>query len=82
MLPIDTTKFTPTERAILELLSDGKAHHRDAIRDHCDIASSDKVSFHVRNIRKKIERVGQAMPCILINRRIHYQHFVMLNHEE
>lgn len=79
MLPVDTTKFTKTERAILEILSDGKPHHRDELRDRCDLSGSSSVTKHIQKMRPKVARVGQLIPCVLVNRRIHYQHVQMLD---
>lgn len=79
MLTIDTTKFSPTEVEILTLLSDGKPHHRDEIRDKCVLSTSTQVSQHIQRIRKKVARVGQAVPCVLEKGRICYQHVQLLD---
>lgn len=79
MLPVDTTKFTKTEQLILEVLSDGKPHHRSEIMEKADLMSMSSVSEHICRIRKKLVRVGQTIPCVLTGRKIHYQHLRLLD---
>jgi DNA-binding response OmpR family regulator len=73
--------FTPTERAILKVLEDGKPHPRDELRACLPdkLGNFQNVNVHVTNLRRKLRPRGHNVVCLLIQRRIHYQHVMLLH---
>ena len=76
-----TTGFTPTEQAILQVLSDGMSHSRaelqPCLRD--ELGSADNVKIHITNIRKKLRPKSEDIIC----QRVHlaeatYRHIRIL----
>lgn len=58
------TKFTPTEKKILELLMDGQGHTKREIFDKCipdELARLSAVNNHLLNLRKKLAPGGQGI---------------------
>ncbi len=75
-----TDRFTPTEQAILELLSDGMPHPRDEVKRLLpdDLADARAIAVHVCNLRRKIGRVGQDIIFTIDRRRKCYRLVRML----
>lgn len=54
------TNLTPTERRIIEVLSDGFRHSMDEVKKVIDSEADNKLVYqHIRNTREKLERVGR-----------------------
>lgn len=74
-------KFTPVERRILEVLSDGKDHTKTELHGclNDDMGPKSNVSVHVFNIRKKIQPHGQDIVCVYYKRKWLYRHVCHLH---
>lgn len=71
--------FTPTERAILDILSDGQPHAKDELIACLpdDLGDFGNVQNHLTNIRKKI-RPREDIIAQLVQRRVYYRHIRVL----
>lgn len=67
-------KFTPTERRILDKLSDMREHTLKELRDCLDNkdAEVNTVYVHLMRIRGKIETQGQSIALIMRDRKRYY----------
>jgi len=73
------TKFTPTEKKMLEILSDGRPHRRKELHACCGPSSERGTVYrHVSSIRTKLKPKGENIVCVLLNRSVHYQHVRLL----
>ena len=74
--------FTPTERRILSLLSDGLPHKRKEVHGCLDddLAAMAAIRWHIMNLRTKLRRSGQDIVCELVGRTINYRQVRLLNH--
>ena len=56
-------RFTPTEQRIVDLLADGLQHTKDEMVKclHDDLAPAAALYFHIYNIRRKIEPLGEYL---------------------
>lgn len=72
-------EFTPTELRMLEVLSDGRQHTRKELHAclYDELSSLKTVKFHVSTLRKKLERRGETIVCVL-NNGVHYRHVRLL----
>ena len=72
--------YTPTELAILRLLSDGQAHALSELHQCLpdELSALSAVYVHVSNIRKRLRLSGQTIVCEIANRRCYYRHVVLL----
>ena len=72
--------FTPTERAMLAVLSDGLPHRRQeliaCLPDELGLAVN--MQMHVSRARKKLRPVGQDIVCEIVNRQFCYRHVRLL----
>lgn len=74
-------KFTPTEKRILTVLSDGLPHTRQELH-RClsdELAELSAIQPHISRIRRRLQNKGQDIVCVLCNRQIQYQHVRILN---
>lgn len=57
--------FTPTQKRMLAVLSDGEGHTREELHACLgdDLASGGAVRVHIAILRKKLAQVGQAILC-------------------
>lgn len=69
--------FTPTERAMLEIFSDGERHPLQELKGCCGPCSPITVKTHLSNIRRKLRPRGEDIVCVF-NRGYFYQHVRML----
>lgn len=77
-MPGDT--FTPVERKMMRVLSDGLPH-RPAELHAClndDLAPVNAFRWHVSNLRKKLRPGGEDILCEIWNRTVHYRHVRLL----
>lgn len=72
-------KWTPTQAAIVKLLSDGLPHTRDEIYALLPDVWNDLtvVKNHITRIRSRLP-LTQTIVCELLNRRIAYRHVRLL----
>ena len=71
--------FTETQQKFIDILSDGKSHHRTELRNAIDSqATFANVHDHLYLLRKKLRPIGQDIICELANRRICYRHVRLL----
>ena len=82
----ETLRFSPTQRRILKLLSDGEPHRREELL-RCIDEETDPKKFtadgrnlqkHLCLIREKIRPRGHDIVCQLLHRAIHYRHIITL----
>lgn len=73
--------FTTTQKALLNLLSDGEPHKRQELMDVLgdELASRNALQCQLQLIRGKI-KPAQNIVCVLRNRTIHYQWVALLSH--
>lgn len=71
--------FTTTEQAMLDILSDGKPHHRKELHACCGPSLAKVVTVHIVSIRKKLPP-GQNIVAVVGNhgKKPMYQHVRML----
>ena len=77
--------FTPLERRMLDLLSDGLPHLRSELHACCEDELSrpaSAVGQRLSKIRKKIRPVGEDIICRLYHGKLHYQHIKVLSNPE
>jgi DNA-binding CsgD family transcriptional regulator len=70
--------FTPTERAMLKVLSDGRRHSKDDLKCCCGPCGSQTVNFHLANIRRKLRARHEDIVCVLRHKSLWYQHVRLL----
>lgn len=73
-------KFTPTQRRIMHVLSDGLPHHRDEVLRCIDdpMASRSNVANHILLVRRKLRPLGHDIVCELYRASIYYRHIILL----
>ena len=71
--------FTPTERAMLEILSDGKLHTREELKTCCGPCSMPAIKYHLVNIRKKLKKRCEDVVCVRARYGFFYQHVRLLD---
>jgi hypothetical protein len=73
-------RFTPTEQAALDLLSDGNPHHRDQFLPLIPHGQGDhtNVKTLIQLLRTKLRRKGHDIVLITLNRQKHYRHVILL----
>lgn len=75
------SKFTPVQRKIMDLLSDGRPH---TVAELCDCLWDDQAAYstvrvHIMNIRKILRPKGHDLVVTrLMARQIAYQHVMLL----
>ena len=72
--------FTPTQKRILEALSDGLAHPKAELATYLwdDQGAVSNVQVHISNMRKKLRDRGEYIICELRGYQICYRHVVLL----
>lgn len=68
--------FTPTERKIIHLLSDGRRHLNIEVARVVDpeVLSTKGLKMHFKNLRSKLNPIGQEIVCIRYFGKYYYQH--------
>jgi hypothetical protein len=76
--------YTPTQRRILDILSDGQPHLRkDVMLAMQDTeASREALAVHIARIRRKLLPIGQTILGTRKDRRFYYIHVRLLNNQE
>ena len=72
--------FTPTQKRMLELLSDGLPHRREELHKclEDDLSQLNAIQPHISRIRDKIRGKGEDIICVYFERTIGYQHVRVL----
>jgi len=75
-----TVGFTPTQQRMLNLLSDGLPHSREAMLEclQDEQVCSTAHTPHLLAIRKKLRPKGEDVICEYIKRRPYYRHVRLL----
>ncbi len=73
-------RFTKVETRILNVLSDGLAHHKTELHGclNDELGPVSNIQMHISNMRKKLLPKGENIICELSNRRIFYRHVRLL----
>ena len=73
--------FTPTQQRILALLSDGKAHRHEEIRQCLpdELGDRHNIAAHLTAIRKVLRPRGEDIACQHIAREHYYIHVRLLH---
>lgn len=76
-------KFTPTQQRIMDVLADGKPHHKSELHeclfDDMAVDKDDSVSKHIIQIRKKLNPDGYDIVTNMRNRKCYYMHVRLLS---
>lgn len=75
-----TEEFTPIQKKMLGVLSDGLPHSRDELQTCLwdELAGKTAVAYHVSLIRAKLKRKGETIVCEFVNRARLYRHVRLL----
>ena len=65
--------YTPIERAILTILSDGKGHPADELHKCCGPSSRSALRKHISCIRKKLKPRGENIVFVNTGKGLRYQ---------
>jgi len=77
-MTMDHNGFSPTQRRMLEVLSDGQPHAKSELHKACGPCSEKTVVVHIFNLRKKLQRHGHDVACRRVRSRWCYQHVRLL----
>lgn len=71
---LEETRFTPVQRAIMDVLSDGKPHTKEELKSCLwdDMGVSKTVIIHISNIRKIIRPLGYIITIQVYRRTCSY----------
>lgn len=81
-MPIE--KFSPIEKKLLAVLSDGAPHPKYELLPVLDNQTNVKLlSLHMHNIRKKLQMIGQTVVCVSYGRKgTAYMHVRLLHNDD
>ena len=67
--------YTPTEKRIINLLSDGRAHSREEIHEllEDELSPLSAINYHITNLRSKVKGRGLIILCVSVRRNLRYQ---------
>lgn len=74
-------QYTPTQRRLLDMLSDGKPHRREELYGCIDDELADVAKclrVHLTHLRKKLRKLSQDVLCELHRGKPHYRHVMLL----
>lgn len=72
------SEFTPIQRAMLQVLSDGMPHTREELHACCGPSSRGTIQVHICELRKRLRQRSENILCVLSSKGIRYQHVRML----
>lgn len=77
---VDYRQFTPTQQAMLKVLSDGMPHTREELHACLpdNLGALSNIRAHIANIRKALRPIGQDVVCELFRGTIHYRQIRLL----
>lgn len=72
--------YTPTEKRILDLLRDGRPHHRKEVHAclEDDLSDISAIYPHMTRLRNKLQPSGQDILAVTTGRTTYYQQVVLL----
>lgn len=72
--------YTPTQKRIIAVLSDGKRHERKEVLESLgdSQAGYNNLHYHIHKLRRVLEEGGQTIVCELYKRKIHYRQVRLL----
>lgn len=68
------TKPAPIREAILELLADGRPHHKKELHALCGPSNLRSLTSHISTLRLILRPRGEDIVCEFANRTIYYRH--------
>jgi DNA-binding response OmpR family regulator len=73
-------EFTPTERRMLDMLSDGQGHRKEELHTCLsdELSSVETVRVHIHTLRKKLQRSGHDIVCVINKGDAYYRHVITL----
>lgn len=72
--------ITPTEKKIIDLLSDGLPHGRFSVQECTgEKIELNTLAVHLFNIRRKLRPFGRDILTVLCKGGIHYQYVILLS---
>lgn len=76
--------FTPIQERVIQLLSDGKRHHREEIKlaIHDDKIADSTVRAVVFRLNKRLEPVGEKILCEYSGNRYSYRHVRLIGRQD
>jgi LmbE family N-acetylglucosaminyl deacetylase len=81
MAEVRAVKLTPTQRKMLDLLSDGMPHTRESLHaclwDECGPLSN--IQMHISALRKIVRQDGEDIVCVIFDQEPHYRHMRMID---
>jgi len=71
--------FTPTEKRIMDLLSDGERHARAEVHSliNDELSDLNNMRLHILNLRKKLPE-GEAVLCEISGYKTFYRHVKLI----
>lgn len=71
---LEEVRFTPTQREIMNLLSDGKTHTKEELHKllYDDLGAVSNVFVHITNLRKIIRPAGYIITIQSLRRKPYY----------
>lgn len=72
---MSSNHFTPTQRAIMQVLSDGRPHHKSELMQclNDELSSPSAIFPHISLIRTKLRRRGEKIILIKDGKECFYQ---------
>ncbi len=69
------TRFTPIQRAMLDVLADGHPHTREELHAclYDDMGAMSNIRAHLTNLRKKLRPAGRDVACERVNGIVRYR---------
>ncbi len=72
--------YTPTQQAMLDVLSDGCPHSRlelhGCLRD--ELGDIGNIKVHLSNLRKRLRLISEDVVCVYVRGDLRYQHIKLL----
>ena len=67
-------KFSPKQKEVLKLLSDGRRHSTAELHEIFKPSSEASVRVAISTLRKKLQPMGEDIVCVFSYRKYYYQH--------
>lgn len=73
--------FTPTEKAIMNVLADGQPHTPEELHSCLpdDLGPRSNIHPHITNIRKRLNLIGEDIGTAYVKGKLHYRHVRLLD---
>jgi hypothetical protein len=72
--------FTPTQKRILRVLSDGEPHYAEELQKvlYDDLGGRGNLHRHISALRNILKPLGHTISLVRVDCRSHYQHVLLL----